>query len=120
MVVLNIPAIIAPAAAWFTFSGVAWFAVNNLVGHPHTQVAYAPLLRATGFSFAPIALAALMVVPVLGGLVISLGFGWTFLLLVFSIRHTTRLGTERALLTVVGASLATLTVVGLLIAVLSV
>ncbi|MEJ7902286.1 MAG: hypothetical protein WKF63_10590, partial [Thermomicrobiales bacterium] len=54
--VLNIPAILAPTVAWLTFSGVAWFAINTVVGHPETRVAFAPLLRATGFSFAPIAL----------------------------------------------------------------
>ncbi len=120
MLVLNIPAILAPTVAWFTFSGVAWFAINTVVGHPETRVAFAPLLRATGFSFAPIALAALMVVPILGGLVIPVAVGWTFLLLVFSIRQTARLGTERALLAAALAALATLAVVGLLIALLSV
>ncbi len=120
MMILSIPAIVAPVAAWFTFSGVAWFAVNTVVGHPETRVAFSPLLRATGFSLAPIALASLTVVPVLGGLVIALAVGWTFLLLVFSIRHTARLGTERALLAAIPASLATLAVVGLLIAMLSV
>jgi len=120
MVVLSVPEIIAPTVAWFTFSGVAWLAINTLVGHPETRVAFAPLLRATGFSFAPIALAALMVVPVLGGLVIPVAVGWTFLLLVFSIRQTAHLGTERALLAAVPASLAALAVAGLLIAILNV
>lgn len=120
MVVLNVPAMIAPSVAWFTFSAVAWFAANTLVGHPETRVGFAPLLRATGFSFAPIVLAALLVIPVLAWLVIPLAMGWTFLLLVFSIKHTARLGTERALLAAVTASIATLAVVGLLIAVLSV
>ncbi len=120
MMILSIPAILAPTVAWFTFSGVAWFAVNTVVGHPEPRVAFAPLLRATGFSFAPIALAALMVVPILGGLVIALAVGWTFLLLVFSIRQTARLGTERALLAAIPASLATLAMVGMLIALLSV
>jgi hypothetical protein len=117
MVILSVPAIIAPAVAWFTFSGAAWFAVNTLVGHPHTRAGFAPLLRATGFSFAPIALVALMVVPVLGGLVLPLAAGWTFLLLVFAIRHTARLGTERALLAAIGASLVTVAAVGLVLAV---
>lgn len=120
MVVLNVPAIFAPTVAWFTFSGFAWLVINHLVGHPETRVNFAPLLRATGFSFAPIALAALMIVPVLGGLVIAVAIGWTFLLLVFSIRQTAHLGTERALLAAVTASLAALAVVGLLIAILSV
>lgn len=118
--ILRIPAIVAPIVAWFIFSGVAWFAVNTLVGHPHTRVAFAPLLRATGFSFAPIALAALVAVPVVGAVAIPLAVGWTFLLLVFSIRHTAQLGSERALLAAIPASFVALAVVGLLIALLSV
>lgn len=120
MVVLNIPAIIAPTVVWFTFSAVAWFAVNNLVGHPETRVGFSPLLRATGFSFAPIVLTTLMVLPIVGWVALPVAVGWTFLLLVFSITQTTRLGTERALLAAATASLATLAVVGLLIAILSV
>ncbi|MEJ7902287.1 MAG: hypothetical protein WKF63_10595 [Thermomicrobiales bacterium] len=58
--------------------------------------------------------------PILGGPVILLAVGWTFLLQVFSIRQTARLGTERSLLAAIAASLATLAVVGLLIALLSV
>ncbi len=120
LLILRSPAILAPIVAWFVFSGVAWFAVNTLVGHPHTRVAFALLLQATGFSFAPIALAALTVVPLLGAVAIPLAVGWTFLLLVFSIRHTAHLGTERAVLAAIPAALVALAVVGLLIAVLSV
>lgn len=120
LLVLRIPAILVPIVAWFIFSGVAWFAVNTLVGHPHTRVAFAPLLRATGFSIAPIALASLTVVPLVGAVAIPLAVVWTFLLLVFSIRHTAHLGTGRALLATIPASLAALAVVGPLVAILSV
>ncbi len=120
LLILQSPAILAPIVGWVVFSGVAWFAVNTLVGHPHTRVAFAPLLRATGFSSAPIALAALTVVPLLGAVAIPLAVVWTFLLLVFSIRHTAQLGTGRALLAAVPACLATLAVVGPLVAILSI
>lgn len=120
VLVLSVPAILIPVVAWFAFSGVAWFAVNELVGHPHTRAQFAPLFRATGFSLAPIALAALAVVPVLGGVLLAVAVGWTFLLLVFSIKHTARLETGRALLAALGAAIATMLAAGLVLAILSI
>jgi hypothetical protein len=119
-IALHLAPILVPLVAWLTFTGVAWFACNQLVGRPETVVPFPPLLRAVGFSFAPGMLAMFTVIPVLGGVVMTIAIAWTLLLLVFSISQTARLGTGRAVVATAIASLATVVVSGLLLAILSV
>jgi len=94
---LRVIPVLVPAVAWLSFSAIAWFACNELVGHPSTRVAFAPMVRAVGFSFAPGMLFVLVNLPVLGGVAATMALAWTVSLLVFSIRQTARVETGRAL-----------------------
>jgi hypothetical protein len=114
---LQVLPILVPAIAWLAFSVIAWFACNEVVGHPATRVALAPILRAVGFSFAPGVLYVLVNLPVLGVLAAAMAMVWTLSLLTFSIRQTARIETSRALaataLAGLGACLVTLPLLSL-------
>ncbi len=98
-ITLHLPAILIPVIVWITFSGIAVFVGQYLVGTPITQASFLPMLAGVGFALAPVTLAMVSIVPVLGNLVFALAIVWTLLLLTFVISQTLSFSIGRAALT---------------------
>lgn len=87
---------IAALVSWIVWAGITYVVGDKIFGGTAT---WGELLRTLGFAQAPRMLAALGVIPILGGLAAPVAFLWTLMTGIVAIRQALDFSTGKAVLT---------------------
>lgn len=107
---------LASLLGWVVWAAVTWLVGTRLLPGPSTEADFGQLLRTIGFSATPGALAALGIVPVVGGVVVLAATLWQLVAMVVAVRQALDYeSTGRAVAVCVVGFLAYLLVAALLL-----
>ena len=102
---------------WAVFAVVAFFVGTRLLSAPGMNVSIGQILRSLGFGYTPLLLSVFGFIPILGWLLVAVGFLWFLATATVGLRQALDVSTGRAIGTAVVSFIPAVIIAGIILAI---